>query len=452
VPPEKCGVHTPDGFVDDQPSLHKGFCQRRDDSKSAWLFTLNGQRFPTITVKGGSNVLLRVANVSANVSYWLELRKCDAGNGSCDGTTKNLTILSVDGVVPARPSLGAPSEPAFEIPNLLLMAASRAEIFISNSEAHPDEQEFVLWTKGPDMGTDRWPQIQLARIVLQRNEIDKTMVLALNAPVEQKGPPRMPGPADFQEREMPPGCVRDLGPGEHRRVTFFDIFGAKPEKYTVATELVHFPSTPSSEIECKENECAREDEFQPEPKETVGVVENDQLIDGYPFEDYDLGEGKIDWDKRKHVCIELRPGGSSHMQLWVLRNETGAVHNFHIHQMKFRLATKGELVARKILPPKKSHTCADPIPSDPCNSVKDCDHPGYKFYEDGCDMIDPKTTPIWHETIPVPKGAPVFLIMSFDAEEQVGRFVFHCHILKHEDRGLMAPIEVWNPKSGAVER
>jgi hypothetical protein len=259
---------------------------------------------------------------------------------------------------------------------LLLMAASRAEIFISNSEAHPDEQEFVLWTKGPDMGTDRWPQIQLARIVLQRNEIDKTMVLALNAPVEQKGPPRMPGPADFQEREMPPGCVRDLGPGEHRRVTFFDIFGAKPEKYTVATELVHFPSTPSSEIECKENECAREDEFQPEPKETVGVVENDQLIDGYPFEDYDLGEGKIDWDKRKHVCIELRPGGSSHMQLWVLRNETGAVHNFHIHQMKFRLATKGELVARKILPPKKSHTCADPIPSDPCNSVKDCDHPG----------------------------------------------------------------------------
>jgi hypothetical protein len=31
-------------------------------------------------------------------------------------------------------------------------------------------------------------------------------------------------------------------------------------------------------------------------------------------------------------------------------------------------------------------------------------------------MIDPKTTPIWHDTIPVPKGAPVFLIMSFDAE------------------------------------
>ena len=35
--------------------------------------------------------------------------------------------------------------------------------------------------------------------------------------------------------------------------------------------------------------------------------------------------------------------------------------------------------------------------------------------------------------------------MSFVAEEQVGRYVFHCHILKHEDTGLMAPFEVWKP-------
>ena len=37
----------------------------------------------------------------------------------------------------------------------------------------------------------------------------------------------------------------------------------------------------------------------------------------------------------------------------------------------------------------------------------------------------------------------MFVIMSFDAAQQLGRFVFHCHILKHEDKGLMAPIEVW---------
>jgi FtsP/CotA-like multicopper oxidase with cupredoxin domain len=35
--------------------------------------------------------------------------------------------------------------------------------------------------------------------------------------------------------------------------------------------------------------------------------------------------------------------------------------------------------------------------------------------------------------------------MSFDADQQIGRYVFHCHILKHEDNGLMAPFEVWGP-------
>jgi FtsP/CotA-like multicopper oxidase with cupredoxin domain len=33
-------------------------------------------------------------------------------------------------------------------------------------------------------------------------------------------------------------------------------------------------------------------------------------------------------------------------------------------------------------------------------------------------------------------------MINFDAEEQIGRFVFHCHILEHEDAGLMAPVEV----------
>ena len=43
--------------------------------------------------------------------------------------------------------------------------------------------------------------------------------------------------------------------------------------------------------------------------------------------------------------------------------------------------------------------------------------------------------------------------MSFDdARHQVGRFVYHCHILKHEDRGLMAPIEVWDPSDVPVDR
>jgi len=54
-------------------ALRTGFCQ--SEPGSAWLFTLNGQRFPTITVEGDRNLLLRIGNVSANLGYWLELKK-----------------------------------------------------------------------------------------------------------------------------------------------------------------------------------------------------------------------------------------------------------------------------------------------------------------------------------------------------------------------------------------
>jgi len=73
-----------------------------------------------------------------------------------------------------------------------------------------------------------------------------------------------------------------------------------------------------------------------------------------------------------------------------------------------------------------------------------CRQPDYKLYEE--DLTGTALShPVWHDTIPVPMGQDVFLIMSFDAKEQIGRFVVHCHILKHEDNGLMAPIEVWDP-------
>lgn len=32
--------------------------------------------------------------------------------------------------------------------------------------------------------------------------------------------------------------------------------------------------------------------------------------------------------------------------------------------------------------------------------------------------------------------------VGFHAQEQVGRYVYHCHILVHEDKGMMARVEV----------
>ena len=134
------------------------------------------------------------------------------------------------------------------------------------------------------------------------------------------------------------------------------------------------------------------------------------------------------------MCIKL-DHKFSHAQLWVLHNNTGFLHNFHIHQIKFRLATRKEIEAHGI--------SLNGVPAHACDP--DCDNgPDYQLYSDRQDL--PVDAPLeWHDVIPVPmSGNPIFLVMSFDAPEQIGRFVYHCHILKHEDVGLMAPIEVWS--------
>ena len=159
---------------------------------------------------------------------------------------------------------------------------------------------------------------------------------------------------------------------------------------------------------------------------------------GVPFENYVGSDGLVDWTKR-HVCIQLDHHGS-HKQLWVLSNGTAGLHNFHIHQMKFRLATVKELG-------KPTSSNRQPFAGLPPRNQGVCSRPKYELYDDQTsDNLDPGATRRWHDTIPLPPFQTVFLVMSFDAKQQIGRFVFHCHILKHEDVGLMAPIEVWEPQ------
>ena len=47
----ECRVWRTAGSPETDPRLRKGYCQQ--DQDKAWLFTVNGQRFPTITVQGG---------------------------------------------------------------------------------------------------------------------------------------------------------------------------------------------------------------------------------------------------------------------------------------------------------------------------------------------------------------------------------------------------------------
>jgi FtsP/CotA-like multicopper oxidase with cupredoxin domain len=432
---------TEGGQPEPHPSFRKGYCQR--DPRRAWLFTVNGQRFPTITVADGRNLLLRLGNLSPNVAYWLELYN------EKDETDKlPLTLLSIDGVVPAKPVDDAGTQPAaaFPVANFLLMPASRAEIYVRNDRAQADQKLYILRTKGLIAGrdndlSDHWPEIQLARIVLEPTRITSAVEVALNAVVAKTRLSAAATAPRVAPPQLPNGCIPDIDPakGEHRRVSFFD-FGltsdGRDTAWSILTEIVQPPAGASPA------NPAFERNFTADSSKTVGIVDpTDGTVRPIPFEEYDLGGGAIDWSKA-HACIHIDSTDplhkGSHKQLWVLVNNTSALHNFHIHQMKFRLATADELkTGHKInLDGETAHTCPDaPAP---------CNDPDYKLYDDG--SADRGTK--WHDTIPMPPGKRVYLIMSFDASQQIGRFVFHCHILKHEDNGLMAPIEVWTQTVG----
>jgi FtsP/CotA-like multicopper oxidase with cupredoxin domain len=98
---------------------------------------------------------------------------------------------------------------------------------------------------------------------------------------------------------------------------------------------------------------------------------------------------------------------------WTIENQTHEVHVFHIHQIHF------ELLARNgVAVPKNQQQ-----------------------------MLDTITVPYWNGHGAYPS---VTLRMDFRGPV-VGDFVYHCHILDHEDNGMMAIIRV-QPKAQQAAR
>jgi suppressor of ftsI len=90
--------------------------------------------------------------------------------------------------------------------------------------------------------------------------------------------------------------------------------------------------------------------------------------------------------------LKVRVGSLQH---WRIVNSTRELHPFHIHQVHF--------LAYAV------------------NGV-------------------PSRMPEWLDTVNVPYGGTVDLVMDFTDPIIRGMSVFHCHLLNHEDKGMMAKI------------
>jgi FtsP/CotA-like multicopper oxidase with cupredoxin domain len=90
--------------------------------------------------------------------------------------------------------------------------------------------------------------------------------------------------------------------------------------------------------------------------------------------------------------VRAKIGGYEH---WRILNNSGELHPMHIHQVHF-----------------------------------------LAFLENDRPLPDPT----WLDTVNVPVGGSVDVIMDFTDPVIRGMSLFHCHLLNHEDKGMMAKI------------
>ncbi len=146
----------------------------------------------------------------------------------------------------------------------------------------------------------------------------------------------------------------------------------------------------------------------------AGVIASNAAVSGEPlaWETLDVALGKAAAFQHHHapqICAR-----AGRRETWIIANPNTAsrgggsnkeLHNFHIHQKRFK-------VLDVYTPPGAAFQMAA------------------DFWKDS-----------YHDTFPVPSGGWIRIEIEFDAT-QIGDFVYHCHILEHEDGGMMAHMRV----------
>ena len=118
--------------------------------------------------------------------------------------------------------------------------------------------------------------------------------------------------------------------------------------------------------------------------------------------------------KRWHEPISEKPVLGS-TEIWSLVNTTDDSHPIHVHLVRFQILDRRPFDVTEYLVSKRIRYTGKAFPPEP-NEVG------------------------WKDTVRASPGAVTRIIIKF--EGYVGRYVWHCHILEHEDNEMMRPYEV----------
>lgn len=129
---------------------------------------------------------------------------------------------------------------------------------------------------------------------------------------------------------------------------------------------------------------------------------------------------KKSWKAAKPVSV-----AEDSLEIWEFINLTTDVHPMHIHLVNFKVVSRRAL--NVIADPSRKPTPALKTPQCATGYIKAADRP--PPFEQG-----------WKDTVRCNPKEATRLLMRFDGFS--GEYVFHCHILEHEDMGMMLPLNV----------
>jgi len=381
-----------------------------------WYFTINGQQYPTITVTEADGELWRLTNASGSLTYDLQLTdnstqtpiimqlvSIDGVSISVPPATAPDTVVKLAGTrftpvaCPPSTTVGMTSTPVC-VSQFTMMPSSRAEVWViyrdqnGNIVTPPSGASATFQQIGITTGPagDPWPQINLASVQfaptgprqLTRYALDvRGQASAIN---QAKGILKARVPY-ASAAPLPIGC-KPLAAGHHRRI----FFG--------------FPDTTDPDV------------F------GLGYEEVDQ--NGAVIPDTEIPLTAFD-PTANTICIPLGPGQTPVTETWELVNLATENHNFHIHQTRFSPADVLQSPT-SITPTPQIVEDNLPLPvAIAIASTVGINQYGY------CTIAQ------WRDGDCT--STPVLVNIPFS---QVGQFVYHCHILAHEDGGMMAKIQV----------
>jgi L-ascorbate oxidase len=413
-------------FCDPDPGpsfpVRPGFCNgvkiaspegTTDHVGGKWIFSVSGQVFPSTTIKGKGEVW-RLVSGSGSRGYSLALRDDDTGD------LLPFQVLAIDGVsidAPAKsdgshfaaklgeritqaPCLASPVASTHSQPIcatvLRMMPSARTEIFIPSHMATSRHASFITQSLNTGPSGDSWPSVGLIHVSFAGHPDEHATTLEVRPASREllrsggllASPAKisLPGMRDAMEMKdaahMPQFAA-------HAASLADPSCKALPAGHTRRI----FFGVPTGE---PDGFGLGYEELDQHGKPVPGTFK-----DVEPFDHLSIT-----------VCLPLADDNKPVTERWELVNVAGEDHNFHIHQTRFKVLPRNA-------PAGDGGGLMDNVPV--LNGGPSCDGSVATWRSGGC-----KVKPV---TVEIPFA-------------EIGDFVYHCHILEHEDGGMMAHIRV----------